>query len=283
MPDVDIDIPDIHRPKCIDYIKNKYGSENVAQIMTFGEIGVKSGVRDLVRVLELDPAIANEISELVPTKMPDQSDVTLEILMELADDSSAASEKFAEKGGIIDVAKRFKGYMEEFPEIYDALQRIEGTVRNKGIHAGGVIICKDKVSNYAPVEKGSATAVLDICAFPMQTCEDIGLLKMDFLGLRTLSVVAMALEMIEKNTGKKIDLYKIGRDDKKVFELLRDGFTHGIFQVSGGGITHYMKQVKPTEFNHVIDVLALKQGAVKVGYMLERTLEPLVRAKAVTI
>lgn len=225
--------------------------------MTFGEIGVKSGIRDLVRVLELDPAIANEISELVPAKMPDQSDVTLEVLMDLASGDDALMKKFAEKGGIIDVAKRFKGYMEEYPEIYEALERIEGSVRNKGIHAGGVIICKDKVSNYAPVEKGSATAVLDICAFPMQTCEDIGLLKMDFLGLRTLSVVAMSLEMIEQNHGKKIDLYKIGRDDKKVFELLRDGHTHAIFQVSGGGITHYMKQVKPTEFNHLIDVLAL--------------------------
>jgi DNA polymerase III subunit alpha len=257
MPDIDIDIPDIHRSKCIDYIKNKYGSENVAQIMTFGEIGVKSGIRDLVRVLELDPAIANEISELVPAKMPDQSDVTLDVLMELADEGSKTAEKFGERGGIVEIAKRFKGYMEEYPDIYDALRKVEGTVRSKGIHAGGVIICKDKISNYAPVEKGSGTAVLDICAFPMGTVEEIGLLKMDFLGLRTLSVVAMALDAIEQRTGKYIDLYDIGRDDKEVFQLLRDGHTHAIFQVSGNGITHYMKQVKPTTFDHVIDVLAL--------------------------
>lgn len=256
MPDIDIDIPDIHRPKCIDYIQQKYGRENVAQIMTFGEIGVKSGVRDLVRVLELDPAIVNEISELVPDKMPDQSDVTLDALMDLATNADAAA-KFDGKGGIVDIAKRFKGYMDEFPEIYEALERIEGSVRNKGIHAGGVIICKDKISNYAPIERGSATAVLNVCAFPMGTCEDIGLLKMDFLGLRTLSVVAVALENIWRTTGKKIDLYKIGRNDKKVFELLREGHTHAIFQVSGGGITHYMKQVKPSKFNDVIDVLAL--------------------------
>lgn len=257
MPDIDIDIPDIHRPKCIEYIKNTYGAENVAQIMTFGEIGVKSGVRDLVRILELDSAIANEISELIPAKMPDQSDVTLKVLEELADEGSEAAKKFGEKGGIVDTAVRFMEYMDEYPEIYEALKKIEGSVRNTGIHAGGVIICKDKVSNYAPIEKGSDTAVLDVVAFPMGTVEEIGLLKMDFLGLRTLSVVAMAIDSIEQTTGVKLDLYDIGRNDPEVYKLLREGHTHGVFQVSGGGMTSYLKQVKPTEFAHIIDVLAL--------------------------
>lgn len=257
MPDIDIDIPDIHRPRCIEYIKNKYGAENVGQIMTFGEIGVRSGVRDLVRVLELDSAIANEISELVPDKMPDQSDVTLSVLEELAEEGSLTAEKFGEKGGVVEIAKRFMEYMDEYPEIYEALSRIEGSVRNKGLHAGGVIICKDRVSNYAPIEKGSATAVLDVVGFPMGTIEEIGLLKMDFLGLRTLSVVATALDMIEETTGEVIDLYDIGRDDPEVYKLLREGHTHGVFQVSGGGMTGYLKRVKPSEFNHVIDVLAL--------------------------
>lgn len=257
MPDIDIDIPDIHRPKCIEYIKNKYGNENVGQIRTFGEIGVKSGIRDLVRVMELDAAIATEISELIPAKMPDQSDVTLSVLEELAIPGSDTQHKFKDKPSIIDIGVRFMEYMDEYPEIHEALKKIEGTVRNKGIHAGGVIICKDKISNYAPIEKGSDTAVLDVVAFPMGTVEEIGLLKMDFLGLRTLSVVAIALENIEQTTGDVIDMYDIGREDKKVFELLREGHTHAVFQVSGGGITHYTKQVKPSTFGHLIDILAL--------------------------
>lgn len=209
----------------------------------------------MIRVLELDRAIGDEISELLPAKMPDQSDVSLHVLEDLALDGSETAQKFPT---IVDVGKRFMEYMDEYPEIYEALKKIEGTVRNKGIHASGVVICKDTISKYAPIETGSGAAVLDIVGFPMGTVEEIGLLKMDFLGLRTLSVIALSLENIKQTTGKDIDMYAVPRTDKGVFELLREGSTHGVFQLSGGGITHYTKSVNPTEFNQLIDILALK-------------------------
>lgn len=258
MPDIDTDIPDIHRPRCIEYLKQKYGEENVAQIMTFGRIGVKSGIRDLVRVLGLDPEIADEISKMLPNKMPDQSELEFAKLMEIAENPDKAYEKYGDKAlEIVEVSRRFKEYMEEYPEIAKTLPRIEGCIRNIGIHAGGIIISRDKISNYAPVEKGSDTAVLNVAAFDMVELEKIGLLKMDFLGLRTLTVVSHTLDLIYETTGERIDLYKIGRNDPKVFRLIREGHTHGLFQIAGGPITRFAQRVKPAKFEDLIDILAL--------------------------
>jgi len=257
MPDIDLDVPDIKRGECIEYIKNKYGQDNVAQIITLGEIGVKSGIRDIVRVYDIDPAVASEISELLPDKMPDQSDITLDILMKLADDADFATKYGAREGSIVAIASRFKEYMLEFPDIYKNLSRIEGIIRSKGLHAGGVVICRDKISNYIPIEKGTSTAVLDVITIDMDSCDKVGIVKYDLLGLRTLSVISMALDNIYKNEGKRINLYDVTLKDSLVYKTLSEGHTHAVFQLSGGPITKFTRQVKPRKFQDLIDILAL--------------------------
>ncbi|MEX2599993.1 MAG: DNA polymerase III subunit alpha [Balneolaceae bacterium] len=235
MPDIDIDFDDDGRQRVIDYVVDKYGKSQVAHIITFGTMAARSSVRDVARVLDLPLSDADRLAKLVPE--------TVGISLEQAYNEVKELRQVQEGDNLEGRTMRMA-------------QILEGSVRNTGIHAAGVIIAPDKLTNYIPI--GTAKdAELYVTQYDGKVIEDAGMLKMDFLGLKTLSILKTVIEMVERNHGNVYDLDEIPLDDPKTFELCQKGATIGTFQFESDGMRRYLKQLKPTDINDLIAMNAL--------------------------
>lgn len=233
MPDIDIDFCYERREEVIDYVKRKYGEDHVAQIITFGTMGAKAAIRDVGRVLDVPYNKVDKIAKEIPFALG----MTIDKALETNPNLRALYEQDKETKEIIDISKQ-----------------IEGMLRHASTHAAGVVISKNPVDEYVPLYKHQDAITTQ---FTMTTLEELGLLKMDFLGLRTLTVIRDALELIEKNHGVKIDFSKMDYDDKKVYELLSSGNTLGVFQLESAGMRSFMKQLRPDNFEDIVAGISL--------------------------
>ena len=233
MPDIDIDFCYERREEVIDYVKRKYGEDHVAQIITFGTMGAKAAIRDVGRVLDIPYNKVDKIAKEIPFALGMTIDKALETNPTLRD----LYQQDRETREVIDISKR-----------------IEGMLRHASTHAAGVVISKNPVDEYVPLYKHQDAITTQ---FTMTTLEELGLLKMDFLGLRTLTVIRDALNLIEKNHNRKIDFSKMDYDDPKVFELLSSGNTLGVFQLESAGMRVFMKQLKPDNFEDIVAGISL--------------------------
>lgn len=244
MPDIDIDFDDERRGEVIDYVREKYGEDRVAQIITFGTMKARAAVRDAGRVLGYPYGVPDRISKMIM----DELDTTIK-------KSLAANPEFAAD---------FESN-QDTQRIVEKAIAIEGIVRGEGVHAAGVVICRDPLAQYVPVKydtKGGAV----ITQYDGPTVADMGLLKMDFLGLRTLTVIATAVRNIKANHGVDIDPDEIPLDDPATFELLQRADTVGVFQVESSGMRQLLKKMRPTTFPDVVAILALfRPGPLKSG------------------
>lgn len=237
MPDIDTDIQDTRRDEVIEYCTNKYGEARVSNIVTFGKMMAKNAVRDVARVLEVPYAEADRLAKMVP-------DPVMGHHVHLPD-------------AIKDVPD-LKHEYETNPiskEVLDFASRLEGTIRNHGVHACGVVIAPDDLVKFLPLEVSAKGPIA--AQFPMGTVEELGLLKMDFLGLSNLSVINNALRMIRKVYHNDINLTDLPLDDKKTYELLQRAETTGVFQLESGGMKRYLKDLKASTFEDIIAMVAL--------------------------
>lgn len=234
MPDFDIDFCQDRRPEVIQYVTEKYGAGSVSQIITYGKLQTRAAIKDVGRVLGMTFAESDAITKLVPEK--------LGITIDQAVEQEA----------------RLRELMESDPQVntcIDLARRIEGMVRNAGIHAAGVIIADGNLVDHAPLYKGADGE--NVVQYDMKHAEKIGLIKFDFLGLKTLTHINHALHLIEKNRGKKILTKEISLKDAGIYEIMTKGDTAGIFQFEGDGITSAIRQIKPTTFADITAINAL--------------------------
>ena len=236
MPDIDIDFDDVNRQKVIDYVVGKYGKTQVAQIITFGTMAAKSSIKDVARAMELPLPAANEIAKLVPEKPGTTLAGAFRDVPEL---QALRADKTDLKGQILALA-----------------ELLEGSVRNTGIHAAGVIIAPDDITKYIPVSTSKDSDLL-VTQFDGKVIESAGMLKMDFLGLKTLTIIVDAMNLIERNHGVKIDIDNIPLDDPKTYALYQRGDTIGTFQFESEGMRMYLKDLKPTNIEDLIAMNAL--------------------------
>lgn len=244
MPDIDMDFDDERRGEVIDYVRDKYGAEKVAQIITFGTMKARAAVRDAGRVLGYPYGVPDKISKMILEELGATIDQSLEANAEFKADYNSNPD-----------TKR----------IVDAARSLEGITRGEGVHAAGVVICPDALSEYIPVKydtKGGAV----ITQYDGPTVADMGLLKMDFLGLRTLTVIATAVENVRRNHGIELVPDEFPLDDPETFALMQRGDTAGVFQVESGGMRQLLKKMKPETFGDVVAILALyRPGPLKSG------------------
>jgi len=241
MPDIDLDFRDDRRGEMLEYCVRKYGSDKVAQIITFGTMGSKAALRDVARVMDIPLPEVDRVAKLVPFVSGRQTTM---------DDAMAIPE-----------FKQIYDSQSHLRELIDTAAKMEGTVRNAGTHAAGVVISDKPIVEYLPLHRPTSnseeTPIKTVTQFEMGILDSLGMLKVDFLGLITLSVMARACDMIEKRHGKKYDLNNIPLEDPKAFELMGNGQTAGVFQVEGGGMTRWLVQMKPKTLDNIIAMVAL--------------------------
>ncbi|QNH63111.1 DNA polymerase III subunit alpha [Hymenobacter sediminicola] len=238
MPDIDIDFDDVNRQRVIDYVVDKYGKTQVAQIITFGTMAAKSSIKDVSRAMELPLPVANDLVKMVPEQV-----------------GTTLAKAFAENQEL-DMIRRDDAPDNLRGQILRLAEKLEGSVRNTGIHAAGVIIAPDDITKYIPVSTSKDSDLL-ITQFDGKVIESAGMLKMDFLGLKTLTIIVDAINLIEKNHGVKIDIDEIPIDDQKTYELYQRGDTIGTFQFESEGMRMYLKDLKPTNIEDLIAMNAL--------------------------
>ena len=234
MPDIDIDFCFERRQEVIDYVVRKYGPDRVVQIVTFGTLLAKGVVRDVGRVMDLPYAFVDSIAKMIPQELG----MTLEKALDMN----------GELKGLYDTDEQVK-------TLIDMSKRLEGLPRHSSMHAAGVVISQKSVDEYVPLSLGSDGSVTT--QFTMTTLEELGLLKMDFLGLRTLTVIQNAVQLVEKNTGRKIDIDHLDYDDKAVLESIGTGKTDGVFQLESAGMKSFMKELKPQSLEDIIAGISL--------------------------
>ena len=237
MPDIDIDIQDTRRDEVIQYCVEKYGSERVANIATFGTMAARAAVRDVARVLQVPYGDADRLAKLIPAPVQGRH-------IPLAKSSQEDPD-----------LKREYDTNPTAKKVIDFAVRLEGTIRSHGVHAAGVVIAPDDIVKFAPLEMAQKGVVAT--QFPMGPIEEIGLLKMDFLGLSNLSIIKNALRIIKKVYKNDIDLGEIPLDDKKTYELFQRGDTTGVFQLESAGMKRYLRELKPTVFDDIVAMVAL--------------------------
>jgi DNA polymerase III subunit alpha len=267
MPDIDTDFDDEGRQKVIDYVVEKYGYNQVAQIITYGTMAAKMAIKDVARVTELPLAEANILAKLVPERP-----------------GTTLIKAYAE----VPELKAIRDGNDKRAEVLQMAEKLEGSVRNSGIHAAGVIIAPDDLTEYIPVSTSKDSNLL-VTQFDGKVIEDAGMLKMDFLGLKTLTIIKDALAMIKKNKGADINIDEISLDDEETFKLYQRGDTIGTFQFESPGMRKYLQELKPTNIEDLIAMNALyrpgpmefipnfikrKHGQEKVEYPHE-LLEPI--------
>ncbi len=243
MPDIDIDFDEDGRDKVLKWVVDKYGHEKVANIITFGTMAAKSAIKDVARVQNLPLSESTRLTKLIPEDP--------EMTIEKAITVSAELKKEFEEGS--DLIKETLNYA----------KTLEGSIRQTGIHACGVIICKDPLIEHIPVCTSKETDLL-VTQYDGHYLEEVGMLKMDFLGLRTLSIISDTLEIIEQRHGVKVDIDNVPLNDKKTYELFSKGLTTGIFQFESEGMKKYLKELKPDRFEDLIAMNALyRPGPIK--------------------
>ena len=234
MPDIDIDFCFERRQEVIDYVSRKYGSEKVVQIVTFGTLAAKGVIRDVGRVMDLPYAYVDSLAKMIPNELNITIDRALQINPEL---------------------RKLYETDEQVKNLIDMSRRLEGLPRHTSMHAAGVVICSRPAEELVPLSRGADGSITT--QFTMTTIEELGLLKMDFLGLRTLTVLRDAVALIEKGKGVHIDIDHIDFDDKKVLASIGTGKTDGVFQLESGGMKNFMKELKPENLEDIIAGISL--------------------------
>jgi len=267
MPDIDSDFCYERRQEVIDYVVNKYGADNVSQIITFGTMAARLCIRDVGRAMNYSYAEVDRIAKMIPTMLG----ITIEKALDLNPELKLAYDSDERVKTLIDVSKD-----------------LEGLPRHSSTHAAGVVIASRPLVEYVPLQKNEEMIVTQ---FGMTTLEELGLLKMDFLGLRTLTVMSDAIKMIKVNQGIDIDLDKIDFEDKEVYKMIGEGKTAGVFQLESPGMTSFMKELKPDSLEDIIAGISLyrpgpmaeipryiegKKSPEKVTY-LTKELEPILK------
>lgn len=253
LPDIDIDFDDEGRSKVMDYVIKKYGAKQVAQIITYGTMAAKSAIRDTARVLDLPLFEADKIAKLIPGMIPSKWN-----LARFLNDTEAEIKKVLRPEDFDKVKQLIELSKEEDlgGETIQQAQILEGNLRNTGIHACGVIITPDDITNFVPVATAKDSELF-VTQFDNSVVESAGLLKMDFLGLKTLTLIKDTVKLVKYRTGKELNPDEFPIDDVKTYELFQRGETVGIFQYESPGMQKYMKELKPTVFNDLIAMNAL--------------------------
>ncbi|MEK7193874.1 MAG: DNA polymerase III subunit alpha, partial [Patescibacteria group bacterium] len=268
MPDIDIDFTDMRRDEVFAYVRQKYGEDKVAQIITFGTMAARAAARDAGRALGISYSFCDTLAKLIP---------------------------FNNK---LDEALRNVGELKELyqnnpdaKKIIDAAQHLEGVARHASVHACGIVITKEPLTNYLPLQRSPQNPEIVITQFEMYSVEDLGLLKMDLLGLKNLTIIEEAVRLIKEMRSEEINISKIPLDDKKTFKLLQAGDTTAVFQLESSGMRRYLKELKPNEFEDIIAMISLyrpgpmellpsfirrKHGKEKIKY-LHPELEPILK------
>ncbi len=268
MPDIDMDFADTGRDAVIHYVENKYGKDHVAQIITFGTMAARAAIRDVGRVLGYSYSYCDQLAKMIP------------MFMSLKETLASVEE-----------LKKIYNEDPEAQRLLDMAKKLEGLARHTSTHACGVLITKDPLVNYVPIQYASSDDKTIISQYSLHPIEDLGLLKMDFLGLKNLTIIEQAMEVIEATKGVKIDLDNIPLNDTASFALLQRGETTGVFQLESGGMKRYLKQLIPTELEDIIAMVSLyrpgpmefipdfvegKHGRKKINYLHPR-LEPILK------
>ncbi|MFA5187986.1 MAG: DNA polymerase III subunit alpha [Patescibacteria group bacterium] len=233
MPDIDIDFADIRRSEVIRYVEEKYGKDHVSQIITFGTMAARAAVRDVGRALGIAYGYCDKVAKMIPINTS----------------LTQALDK------VPDLKNEYRSN-KECKDLIDNAKKLEGVCRHASTHACGVLITPEPLINYVPLQYASSDDQSIVSQYSLHPIEDLGLLKMDFLGLRNLTIIENTLETIEKIHGQKIDIDTIPLDHKKAFDLLQKGETMGVFQLESGGMRRYLKQLKPNEFEDIIAMVA---------------------------
>src|SRR5256886_217919 len=267
MPDIDIDFCERRRGEVIDYVTRKYGRENVAQIITFGTMKAKAVVRDVGRALEMPFADVDKVAKQIPSAL----DMTLDKALEESEP-----------------LRQMESGDPKVKELLSVARRLEGMTRHASVHAAGVVIAPKAITEYAPLYKGARDEI--VTQWSMKEIERVGLLKMDFLGLSTLTLIFDAIEEIKRTTGVELDIDTVPLDDEKTYQVFQDGQTYGIFQFESSGMREILRKAKPQRLDDLIalnalyrpgplrsgmvdDFIARKQGRTEVKYELPE-LEP---------
>jgi len=268
MPDIDLDFADTRRDEVIKYVEDKYGKDHVSQIITFGTMAARAAVRDVGRVLGYSYGYCDQVAKMIPM--------------------------FTSLRDALDNVEELKKIYEEDVEaqrLLDMAQKLEGLARHSSTHACAVLITKEPLTSYTPLQYASGDDKTIISQYSMHPVEDLGLLKMDFLGLKNLTILEHTIDIVEATKNIKIDLDNLPLDDRKTFDLFQAGETTGVFQLESGGMKRYLKQLKPTELEDIIamvslyrpgpmefipDFIAGKHGRKKVSY-LHPKLEPILK------
>jgi DNA polymerase-3 subunit alpha len=233
MPDFDIDFCYERRQEVIDYVLREYGADHVTQIITFGTMAARGSIRDVGRALGMTYGEVDKVAKMIPFQLKMTIEKALKMNPELRDLCSAD---------------------ENVDYLIKMAQKVEGLPRHASTHAAGVVISKDPVVEYVPLNKNGEVVTTQ---FPMTTIEELGLLKMDFLGLRTLTVIQDAVDLVEMSTGEKIDIHNIDFEDPDVYKMIASGDTDGVFQLEGSGMTSFLKELQPDCFEDIIAGISL--------------------------
>lgn len=267
MPDIDIDIADHRRDEVMGYLTEKYGADRVAHIITFGTMAARAAVRDVGRAMGISYGFCDTLAKLIPFNQD------LEEAM-----------KIPELSGLYNTNPDAK-------RILDAAKKLEGVARHASVHACGTVISEKPLTEYLPLQKAPQDPTTVITQFEMHAVEDLGLLKMDLLGLKNLTIIEDTLRLVSETRGKKVDIDLIPLDNKETFKLLQEGNTTGVFQLESSGMRRYLKELKPTELEDIIAMVSLyrpgpmdlipeyirrKHGLEKVTYLHPR-LEPILK------
>ncbi len=238
MPDIDLDFQDDRREEVISYVNSKYGTDHVAQIITFGTLGARAAIRDVGRALGLNYGTVDQVARLIPVRPNIRLDDAMLEVKELQEMYDAD---------------------DQIRKLIDTAKKLEGISRHSSTHAAGVVISRDTLTEYLPLQRASKDSGQQsaMTQFSMENVAKLGLLKMDFLGLANLTLLAKAKEVIQQNHGIVIDFLKMPLDDQKTFDLLASGETTGIFQLEGPGMRRYIKELKPTKFMDISAMVAL--------------------------
>jgi len=297
LPDIDTDFDDEGRQKVIDYVVEKYGKSQVAHIITYGSMAAKMSIKDVARVMDLPLPEANSLAKLVPDKPGTKLHRVLHAPLE--GPKSLIEKEGLNKEVLDDIVKLREIYngSDLRAKVLKEAEKLEGSVRNTGIHAAGIIIAPEDLTNILPVAASKDTELL-ITQFDGNVVESAGVIKMDFLGLKTLSILKDAIELIEENHGIKIDLDTLPLDDQSTYELFQRGDTNGIFQFESVGMQKYLKELKPDVLEDLIAMNALyrpgplqyipsfiarKHGEEEVQYDLEAMKEYLEETYGITV
>lgn len=234
MPDIDMDFADTRRDEVLGYVENKYGKDHVAQIITFGTMAARAAIRDVGRVLNYPYELCDKLAKMVP-------------MFSKIKEALAENSEFKEVYRNDPSAKR----------IIDYAKRLEGVARHASTHACAVIITKDPLTENVPLQYASSSDRSIISQYSMHPIEDLGILKMDFLGLKNLTIIEAAIKIIKNTRGVEIDIDKIPQDDKLTYKLFQAGETTGVFQFESSGMKRYLRELKPTDFEDIIAMVAL--------------------------